>query len=100
MSKDKHEAEAAEPKSPAVQMGRGVVERGKTVCVPQGSKTVGHMRESGREIKGPARYIEFGPGQEVELPVEEIKFLRERGFLIDPDKKLTPKHEGPSIQTF
>lgn len=36
-------------------------------------------------------------GEVVKLPAEEIAHLRERGFLVDPDKAEIPKGDGPSF---
>jgi hypothetical protein len=82
-----------------VEMGRAIVERGRTVeCAVEIDKSlsigeqvslgqkkfVGYDRE-GRSIYGPVT-THFGPGQEVVLPLSEIGRLRELGFLVDPRK--------------
>lgn len=52
---------------------------------------------SGRSLRDSARKV-WRAGQEVELPVDEVKRLRERGFLVDPKAKqpvgkgLPPRH--------
>ena len=83
---------------PLPRMERGVVARGRTVEVPDASQsiTVG-TTEDGKPIKRAGRRF-FGPGREVELPAEEIKALRERGFLIDPDRTEPPLAEGPNFK--
>jgi hypothetical protein len=66
-------------------MGRAIVNRGHTVCIPDGNKktVVGYDPVTGKPIE---RVIlrDYGPDQEVELPVEEIARLRTTGHLVDP----------------
>ncbi len=40
---------------------------------------------------------DFGPGEEVSLPVEEVEQLRERGFLVDPNAAEIPRGDGPTF---
>ena len=65
-------------------MGRGTVARGRTVVIPDTTKKkiVNHTPE-GKPIYQ-AILNEFGPGHEVNLPLDEIKQLRVQGYLIDP----------------
>ncbi len=40
---------------------------------------------------------DFGPGEEVSLPLEEVEQLRERGFLVDPNAAEVPRGNGPTF---
>jgi hypothetical protein len=42
--------------------------------------------------------LEYGEGAELELTEDEIKSLRERGFLIDPTKAVQPLAEGSHVK--
>jgi hypothetical protein len=78
------------------KMARGIVARGRSIDVPDPSapkQTVGYSAEGKPFTKSAIR--QYGPGMEVELPVQEIASLRERGFLTDPDRTLPPLAEGP-----
>ena len=83
---------------PLGKLERGTVARGRTIEVPDTSQsiTVG-TTDDGRPIKRAGRKF-YGPGREVELPAEEIRALRERGFLIDPDRTEPPLAEGPNFK--
>src|SRR5215471_13112691 len=83
---------------PLGKMERGTVARGRTIEVPDTtqSTTVG-FTDDGKPVKRAGRKF-FGPGREVELASEEIRALRERGFLIDPDRTEPPLAEGPNFK--
>ena len=71
-----------------VKMVRGIVERNRTVNVPRGGKKViGHLPETNTPVYGPNRMIHYTDGHEVELPEDEMAWLRERGFIVDPNNK-------------
>lgn len=36
-----------------------------------------------------------GDANKIEVPEDEVKFLRARGFLVDPDAKEIPRGNGP-----
>jgi len=80
------------------RMERGTVARGRIIEVPETSQsiTVG-TTDDDKPIKRAWRKF-FGPAREVELPAEEIRALRERGFLIDPDRTEPPLAEGPNFK--
>ena len=80
---------------------RATVARGRTVYIPDPERKVfrGRTPDTGVEVYGQA-LAEFGPGQEVELPADEVASLRGLGYLIDPDKVApapTNGHEGASV---
>ena len=76
-----------------IKTARGVVARGRTVHVPTGQKKpVGTNPETGATVYGSVTK-EFGPGEEVTLAEHEIIELRDKGFLIDPNR---PLGETPS----
>jgi hypothetical protein len=74
---------------------RATVARGRTLSAPHETKkqVIGYS-DDGKPIYRPAM-VDFGPGQEVELPMDEITELRATGFLIDPAQKPVPLAEGP-----
>ena len=79
------------------RLSRGIVARGRTIDVgdPTAPKLIaGYSPDTGKPMTKLATRT-YGPGQEVELPVLEIKSLRERGFLIDPDMTVPPLADGP-----
>jgi hypothetical protein len=70
-------------------MERAVVSRGRTVCVPDPtmpSVFAGREPDTHRELFAPG-LRDYGPGEEVELPRDEVKRLRALGFFVDPDAK-------------
>ena len=81
-------SDVKEHKAP-VKMVRGIVERGRTVCVPRGKKVIGHLPETNTPVFGPTM-VHYTDGHEVSLPEEEMAWLRERGFIVDPNKKAPP----------
>jgi hypothetical protein len=86
--------DAAEPE----KLERATVARGRTIDVPDLTrKTVaGRDPETGKPVFKPA-IKQYGPGQEVSLPPDEVKHLRETGYLIDPDKIAPEIGEGPNF---
>lgn len=85
----------AEEKQATKKLARGVVARGNTVYAPHPTETVikGTNPETFKPIMG-SKIVEFGPGQEVTLPEEEILQLRKSGALVNPDKVEEPASEG------
>ncbi|SIT50444.1 hypothetical protein BN2476_830015 [Paraburkholderia piptadeniae] len=63
-----------------------------TVTVKTEKATVAY----GRTVRGPDRK-KYRPGDEVELPVAEVKALRERGFLVDPKAASVKRGNGPEF---
>jgi len=64
-----------------------IVARGRTVCAPHPTKkiAVGPHPQTG-EMMMVAELMEYGPEQEITLPVDEIVRFRELGFLVDQNK--------------
>jgi hypothetical protein len=78
------------------RLARGVIARGRSIDIPDlnaPKQIVGYTPEGKTMTKLATR--SYGPGQEVELPAAEIDSLRQRGFLLDPDRTLPPLAEGP-----
>ncbi|SRR5579885_1302568 len=73
-------------------IGKGIVERGRTVEVPTGEKEMRGFDREGNALYRPVMR-RYGPGQEVELPMREIRRLRELGFLTDPNRRITTLEE-------
>ena len=74
---------------------RAIVARGRTVIADDPSKPRVIDPQTGRQMGAPATRI-FGPGQEVELPSDEILRLRADGFLVDPNAPEVPTEPGLS----
>ena len=76
---------------------RATVAQGRTIigADPEKQTIIGYDTE-GKPIKR-ARSIHYGPGMEIELPADEVKRLRETGYLVDPNAKPLPQGEGPSF---
>jgi hypothetical protein len=62
------------------------VRTGRSVDVPDPieKRAVGYDRDTGKPIYAAVQH-RYGPGQQVELPVSEIRRLRGLGFLVDPN---------------
>ena len=62
------------------------VRPGRSVDVPDSieKRAVGYDRDTGKSIYAAVQH-RYGPGQQVELPVSEIRRLRGLGFLVDPN---------------
>lgn len=85
-----------EQKKPTPRLARGVVARGRTVVVPTAqTRTAGYTAE-GKPIVVPVTKT-FVPGQEIELPHDEIKWLRSIGHLIDPNAPMPPPAQGATL---
>jgi hypothetical protein len=56
---------------------KGIVARGRTVVTDKGRK---------------------GPGETVDLAEDEIKELRARGFLVDPEAEEVKEASGPTFE--
>jgi hypothetical protein len=75
------------PNREHVPMERAIVARGRTVTVPDPTKPpafVGRQIDTNVELFAPATR-DFGPGEEVELPRDEVRRLRGFGYLVDSD---------------
>ena len=77
---------------------RATVARGHVIDVPDpGKKKVaGRDPETNKPVyrMDTRRYL---PGQEVELPADEVALFRASGHLVDPDKIAPPIGEGPNF---
>jgi hypothetical protein len=84
--------------APQLQMARGTVERGRTVVVPHPSKRItAKYTEEGKPVIVPVLQ-HFGPGEEVELPIEEVILFKKLGYLVDPTKKIPARAgENPNV---
>lgn len=83
MAKDKVAAadEQTAAAAPVEQTAKATVAPGRSVDMVVGNRIVGYDRLLGTPVRGPT-FRKFGPGQEVTLPISEVAFLRERGFLL------------------
>lgn len=97
---------SAPTEAPPVKMGRATVAPGRSVDLPvRGERQlVGYQRESLREVFGPL-LRQYGPGAEIELPLDEIARLRRLGFLLQAGEQMpvtpppgSPRREGPGAQ--
>ena len=80
------------------KIGRATVARGRTIAIPNPTKRVfaGRHPDTGAEFFS-FKIDEYGPGQEVELPVDEIAGLRALGYLIDPGAVQHQVANGPNF---
>jgi hypothetical protein len=79
------------------QMARAIVERGRTICVPTGTKVIAKYTDEGKPV---IKFVtkDFGPGEEVELPIEEVILFKKLGYLVDPTKKIPARAgENPNV---
>jgi hypothetical protein len=85
MDDPKNQQQAQKPRT-----ARATVAAGRTVAIPHPTnrKAVGTTPE-GKAITQ-AELLHFGPGKEVELPVDEIARLRSTGHLVDPEAQVFP----------
>ena len=84
----------------AVLLVKAIVARGHTVAVSVTALQVPLTDADGEpipiQVRAAAREVaHFGPGQEVELPWDEVVRLRQLGFLEDPDAQEIPRGIGP-----
>lgn len=63
------------------------VEKGHTVEVPTGEKIVRGHSDDGKEQFRPA-IKRYGPGEQVQLPASEARWLKDLGYLVDPNRKV------------
>lgn len=78
-----------------IQTGKAVVARGRSIDVPVPGKTVVVGTDDNGRALSRAVTRHYVTGQEVELPLEEIKALRKSGYLVDPENAAPPSAEGP-----
>lgn len=85
-------------KSEGEKTVRATVARGRSVDVPLAGKreVAGYDKETGKPMHRPVMK-QFGPGQDVELPADEVATLRKSGHLVDPDRIAPPIGEGPNF---
>lgn len=84
-----------------IKTEKAIVARGRSIDVPiPGKKEFSGTNKDGDSFyRLPVRNV--GPGQEVELPIEEVRSLRAAGYLVDPDNIAPPvgmpgvKGDGP-----
>jgi hypothetical protein len=89
MSEDKKSVLDRQPQ-PEIRMARATVERGRTVVVPHPTKRItAKYTDEGKPVIVPVLQ-HFGPGEEVELPIEEVILFRKLGYLVDPTRKIIP----------
>lgn len=76
---------------------RAIVARGRSIDVPVPGKAivVGTTEDNKPVTRVPTR--KALPGEEVNLPADEVKALRKAGFLVDPASAAPPVAEGPSF---
>ncbi|HLH95018.1 MAG TPA: hypothetical protein VKW08_07860 [Xanthobacteraceae bacterium] len=76
---------------------RATVARGRSILVPGAKKrVVGYAPADGKPIEV-AELLSYGPGQEVELPADEVARLRVSGHLVDPHAAAVPlATDGPA----
>jgi hypothetical protein len=80
------------------EMERAIVARAHTICVPDPTKPPvfsGREPDSHRELFAP-QTRDYGPGEEIELPVAEVRRLRGLGHLVDPAAKEVIVEDGQS----
>jgi hypothetical protein len=75
---------------------RATVARGRTVMAPTSEKRLATYTPEGKPVHV-AVLKEFGPGHEVELPVDEIVRLRAAGFLFDPSAIIPAPSQGAHV---
>ena len=62
-----------------------IVARGRSIDAPtEQRRAVGYDPVKGEQLYA-AVQRRYGPGERIELPISEIRRLRELGFLVDPD---------------
>jgi hypothetical protein len=61
------------------------VARGRTVLVATGKRKVVGIDKDGSKVYGPIS-IRRGPGEQIELPGDEVKRLQAGGYLVDPER--------------
>jgi hypothetical protein len=69
---------------------KAIVARGRSIDIPVEGKRiqVGTTEDNRKVTRVPIR--KAGPGEEVELPADEVRRLRASGFLIDPTNLAPP----------
>ncbi len=69
------------------KMATGRVARGRTVTVPHPTDKIPcGVHPVTHEPMFAPRQVDHGPGSEITLPAADIAWLREHGFLVDPNK--------------
>lgn len=78
---------------------KATVARGRSVDVPiQGKTIVVGTTEDGKPVtRVPTKH--YIAGQEVELPLDEVRRLQASGYLVDPDNVPPPVAEGPNFDS-
>lgn len=75
---------------------RAVVARGRTIMAPTSEKRLATHTPEGKPVYAPIMKM-FGPGEDIELPMDEIKWLRGTGHLIDPKKIIAEPSQGAHV---
>jgi hypothetical protein len=88
----------AEPQAKTQEKtARGIVARGRTVDIPTGKRTVvSHHPTTGEPVYRAVTRTAV-PGEEIELPVSEIEYLRNGGFLVDTSKVIPALADGTHL---
>lgn len=87
---------------PDEQLVSATVARGRTVHVPTGEKiTIG--KDNDGKLITRMQHRAAGPGETVKLPADEVKRLRQHGFLVDPEAvaaaaKIAEQGPGVTVQ--
>ena len=87
-------AASAETQKDTQKLVRATVARGRSIEVPTTTKRVVGTTAEGTKITTRVCQV-FGPDVEVELPEDDVIFLRATGYLLDPKTPLAPLAEGP-----
>lgn len=80
-----------------IGLERAVVARGRSLDVPIEGDPIIVGTDADNEPVTRARTRRVGPGQEVELPADEVRVLRASGFLVDPSNLAPPVATGAGI---
>jgi hypothetical protein len=87
--------EPTKPDAVTAKKLRGIVARGRSLLAPDPKKRrpVGYDSEKKETVTAPV-LREFLPGDEIELPTDELLSLRRLGFIVDPTTKEHARDDG------
>ena len=86
-----------EIKDAAPKLAKGIVAKGRTVEVPSNQRRIAGYTADSKPVYRATQRI-ANPGDEVELPAEELAYLRAAGFLVDPDAPVQAFGAGPRFE--